>query len=79
MLTVKVNNSTNTNKTNNHLKVSKTKETTTYDVGPPDSILGQAQICGGFNQKMESQPCVEMILSLKVISTFIIVLLDISS
>jgi hypothetical protein len=41
-----VNNSTNVNKTNNHLSLQITKhkkKTRTYDIGNPDPGLGQAQ------------------------------------
>jgi hypothetical protein len=46
---VMVNNSTNINKTNNHLsnlKLMNIKKTTTYDIGDPGPGLGQAHKCG---------------------------------
>jgi hypothetical protein len=44
-----VNNSTNINKINNHLSslLTEHKKNMTYDVGNPDSGIGQAQKCGG--------------------------------
>ena len=44
-----VNNSTNINKTNNHLSPEHTKKRgiTTYDIGNPDPGLGHTQKCGG--------------------------------
>jgi len=42
--------SININKTNNHSSSSpEHKKTTTYDVGNPCPVLGQAQECGGIN------------------------------
>jgi hypothetical protein len=42
-----VKNSTNINKTNNHLHSLNTKKTTTYDVRNPDPAFGQANKCDG--------------------------------
>jgi hypothetical protein len=42
-----INNSTNLNKTKNHLKSLNIKKTKTYDIGNPDSGLGHAQQYGG--------------------------------
>jgi len=44
--TVKVNNSTNINKTNNHLKSLNIKKTTPDDFGNPRTGLGQEHKCG---------------------------------
>ena len=48
-----VNNSTNTNKTNNYLSLSLTEYTQknikAYDVGNPGCVLGQAQNVAGLN------------------------------
>jgi len=50
-----VNNSTNSNKTNNQLSSSLTKykKTMTYDVGNQGPGLGQAQKCGRVKQVNE--------------------------
>jgi hypothetical protein len=41
-----VNNSTNINKMNNHLKLLNIKKTMTYDIWNPGPGLGQTQECG---------------------------------